>query len=73
MPIFEYLCQDCGSHFEKIVYGDAALIPCKECGSARTERQLSTFSVRTSSPTPQIGAGPCNSCGAPRQGMCQLD
>ena len=49
MPLFEYACEDCGSRFEKLVQGGGDRrdgIECPQCGSARTERQLSTFATR---------------------------
>ena len=45
MPIFEYLCEDCGTKFEKLVRnGDA--VACPSCGQARLKTEFSTFSAR---------------------------
>jgi putative FmdB family regulatory protein len=44
MPIYEYLCEDCGSKFEKLVRnGDA--VACPSCGEAHLKPQLSTFAA----------------------------
>jgi putative FmdB family regulatory protein len=46
VPIYEFACQSCGHRFEELVGShvglDAADVACPECGSAKTERQLST-------------------------------
>ncbi len=44
MPIFEYKCQDCRKEFERVVFGsDSGQVPCPQCGSQETKRQLSVF------------------------------
>jgi putative FmdB family regulatory protein len=45
MPIFEYLCMECGHRFEKL-QKDSSTHPadCPSCGSAEVRRELSTFS-----------------------------
>lgn len=44
MPIFEYLCEDCGTRFEKLVRRDSEVL-CPGCSSQRLNQQLSTFSA----------------------------
>jgi putative FmdB family regulatory protein len=71
MPMYEYQCLKCGLDFEKLVYRQEEKIYCKNCQSDQVERRLSVFSVagdRTAQPFPD--AGPCGSCGAAEQGMC---
>ena len=44
MPIFEYLCEDCGARFEKLVLRQAAgPVVCPSCGKDRLTQQISTF------------------------------
>ncbi len=45
MPIFEYLCEDCGTKFEKLVRRDDAVL-CPSCGKDRLTTQFSTFAAR---------------------------
>ena len=54
MPIFEYLCQDCGTKFEKLMRhtasngsgaSGATEVVCPSCGQSHLEQQLSTFSA----------------------------
>jgi len=44
MPVYEYLCKECGAKFDKLrTMRDAdAPIPCTSCQSLETKRQLST-------------------------------
>jgi putative FmdB family regulatory protein len=64
MPLYEYVCRDCGAGFEKLVrrFGDA--VDCPACASAAVEKQLSVFAVATPAPTFEgCGAGPCVAAG----------
>ena len=67
MPIFEYLCDDCGMSFEKLVRNRASTdVLCPSCGESHVTTQLSTFAAHASSPRSSQEALP--SCAS---GMCQ--
>ena len=78
MPLFEYLCQDCGKEFEKIVPRHDSTADCPKCASVRVEKQLSVFAVSgsassSSSMADSFDAAPgCGRCGAAEPGMCQM-
>jgi putative FmdB family regulatory protein len=72
MPIFEYLCNDCGHRFEKIVPRHDSAAGCSRCSSENVEKQLSVFAVAGSSRDSASEAG-CGHCGAPQPGMCMMD
>jgi len=75
MPLFEYLCQDCGREFEKIVPRHDSPADCPKCASVRVEKQLSVFAVSGSgsSSSDSFDAAPgCGRCGAAEPGMCQM-
>ncbi len=44
MPLFEYVCSDCGEAFEAVVMGDAKAA-CPRCESRDLRRLMSTFAV----------------------------
>jgi putative FmdB family regulatory protein len=46
MPIYEYLCSNCGETFERLILGQAAPVACPHCDGASVEKQFSTFSFR---------------------------
>jgi putative FmdB family regulatory protein len=48
MPIFEYLCEDCGNKFEKLVRrpGTEAVL-CPSCGQSHLEQQYSSFAAHS--------------------------
>jgi putative FmdB family regulatory protein len=48
MPIYEYLCDDCGKHFEQIVLSQSQEVACPGCKSRRHTLQLSVFSAHGS-------------------------
>lgn len=42
MPIYEYLCKNCGHHLEAIQgFNDVPLVKCPECKKAKLEKQIS--------------------------------
>ena len=49
MPIYEYLCEECQTQYEKLVLSKNEKIACPKCGSARKTQQLSTFAAHTGS------------------------
>jgi putative FmdB family regulatory protein len=73
MPLFEYLCQDCGRSFEKIVPRYDSPADCIHCNSERVEKQLSVFAVAGGSTSESASEGPgCGRCGAAQPGMCGM-
>jgi putative FmdB family regulatory protein len=44
MPIYEYICDDCQTHFEKIVINQQQEISCPKCSGKKNSIQLSVFS-----------------------------
>ena len=65
MPIHEYLCDDCGSKFEKLVRSSqaSAEIECPSCGEAHVTQRLSTFAAHAHGSSKEV----MPSC---RSGMC---
>jgi putative FmdB family regulatory protein len=49
MPIYEYICEDCHTHFEKIVFNKEQEIACPKCAGKRNAIQLSVFSAANGS------------------------
>lgn len=75
MPIFEYICQDCGQKKE-ILLKSRDESPVCSCGSRNLKKQLSAFAVAERSASP-VGGCPDGSCGLQRSscasGMCGLN
>jgi len=50
MPLFEFVCIQCGTRFEHLVRSgrgcDEGEPACPKCGYARVQKQLSGFAVR---------------------------
>ncbi len=46
MPIYEFVCEDCGTEFEELLRkrDEASQVKCKECGSQRVKRLMSVVS-----------------------------
>jgi putative FmdB family regulatory protein len=66
MPIYEYVCQDCGEKYEKLVRSSSTKVElvCPKCGSTRGEKAISLFGTRTSGSQSSIGsANPAPACG----------
>ena len=71
MPLFEYLCPDCGSEFERIVPTHKTPVVCEKCQSSRVEKKLSVFAVAGGESENSTDSG-CGTCGADQPGMCQM-
>jgi putative FmdB family regulatory protein len=59
MPLYSFICNDCGAQFELLVgmtRGEEEKV-CKKCGSTKISRQMSSFSLGKSS-----GTGGNSSC-----------
>ena len=58
MPIYEYVCKDCETRYEKLVRSNGEAIACPKCGSGKKTLQFSTFST-SGSGTSSMDAGAC--------------
>jgi putative FmdB family regulatory protein len=58
MPIYEYICQDCGEKYDKFVRSSLAKIElkCPKCGGTQGKKALSVFGVRGGSSTSEFAA-----------------
>ena len=74
MPLFEYLCRDCGLPFEKIVPRHDSQANCSHCDSKNVEKQLSVFAVAGSanSDSSTSETPGCGRCGADQPGTCGM-
>ncbi len=68
MPIYEFVCMACESHFEELLRHDEGDPNCPECGSVKTNRQFSVFATHGTAEQPSFGGmsgGGCcgGSCG----------
>jgi putative FmdB family regulatory protein len=66
MPIYEYACMECESHFEELVRASDDAPSCPECGASDVLRQLSVFAAHGApGEAPSFGGGGCcgGSCG----------
>ena len=65
MPIYEYICENCGTDFEKMMRFDQSdqMPACPKCTSIETRKRLSLFSSKGSgeSLTEKASSGGCSS------------
>ncbi len=67
MPIYEYVCDDCGTKFEKLIRRPAAdQVLCPACGQGHLTQALSVFSAHANgAPQPSAGGCPAGMCRTP--------
>ena len=65
MPIYEYVCEDCGNKFEKLVRRQEEGIACPSCGQSHLTLALSTFAAHAN------GKSKASDFPASPGGMCQ--
>lgn len=70
MPIYEYLCDDCGTGFEKLVRSSqtAADVACPSCGELHVTQRLSTFAAHSGGSKDEMPSCPSGMCATP--GLC---
>ena len=56
MPIYEYVCMTCESHFEELVRNGEDP-GCPDCGGGKVARQLSVFAAHGTSSQAGFGSG----------------
>jgi putative FmdB family regulatory protein len=44
MPLYDYICEDCGGQSELLVFSQSDPLQCKECGSSNLKKLLSAHS-----------------------------
>ena len=68
VPIYEYVCMECESHFEELVRNGEA-INCPDCEASNVRKQFSVFATHGTAEQPSFGgtmpSGGCcgGSCG----------
>ena len=63
MPIYEYVCDDCGARYERIVLSKSTVIECPKCASAKHTLQISVFAAHGNG-AKSSGGGCCGgACG----------
>lgn len=63
MPIYSYICRDCGNKFDLLfgVVSKAEKKACKKCGSRNIEKSFASFGVNVSQDKKQSSPS-CLSC-----------
>ena len=70
MPIYEYICEDCQTRFEKIVLNKQQEISCPKCASKHNAIQLSVFSAGASDGSTTKSSGGFSNGGGCCGGSC---
>jgi putative FmdB family regulatory protein len=68
MPIYEYICDECGQACELLLKSRTAKPKCPNCGSKSLSRQFSSFAAQAKgAPEPA-----CPKAGSCRSGKCPM-
>jgi putative FmdB family regulatory protein len=70
MPIFEYVCDDCGERYERIVMNGNTKITCPKCASGKNTIQLSVFAAHGNGAKSSGGSSPASGSGGGCGGSC---
>ena len=64
MPIFEFVCSQCGQPFEELVRSATAAgeVICPACGSPQVKKKMSTFASKTSGGSSLSFNNPSGAC-----------
>lgn len=73
MPIYEYICEECGHGFEALVRANEKPA-CPACGRKKLARQLSVPAAHVASSSPVCPAREMGACGSQGCGSnCQFN
>lgn len=65
MPIYEYVCEECGEEFEELVLGSRNQVACPKCSSNRCTKKMSAFAFKSGTTfvgTGKKAASGCSGC-----------
>ena len=64
MPIFEFVCQECGTPFEELLRSSSAVaeVSCPFCESTQVTKQISTFASTVAGSTGSFSSAQSASC-----------
>ncbi len=73
MPVYEYVCLDCGTRFDALrpMRQADAPIACHDCESEHTSRTLSVFFATSDGRSIRAGSGGCTSCSGGSCASCR--
>ena len=65
MPLFDFLCSDCGHVAEVLVFNDTMTVHCQQCGGTNLKKLMSAHSSLSGTPSTAIpGPGDTACCGS---------
>jgi putative FmdB family regulatory protein len=72
MPLYEYICKDCGHEFDAIrsIKESDSRIECDECRSDHTSRKISLFFAQSGGRVVAGGNSGCAGCGGDTCASC---
>jgi putative FmdB family regulatory protein len=73
MPIYEYVCEECTTRFERVVMSKNGKPECPKCGSRKAALQFSVFAAHggngsSASSSPSESAPSASGCGCTPRG-----
>jgi putative FmdB family regulatory protein len=72
VPLYEYVCKECSTSFEELVFGEAAVV-CPGCGRGDVQRLLPSRVTVGGGHHGDSPPSPCDRCGhAGGPGSCGL-
>ncbi len=71
MPIYEFVCEDCGETFEELVLGGAIEgIKCPKCASEKIKKLMSACAFKAGGKFVGSGSSACSSCSGGNCSSC---
>ena len=75
MPIYEFVCEECGKEFEELMLGSDRSVNCPQCSSDRCVKKMSAFAFKCGTNFVGTGkkaasGGGCSGCSSTNCGSC---
>ena len=69
MPMFEFICNECGEEFEELVFSRDESVDCPSCGNSDVKKKVSVAAFKSSGRFVASSGSSCSGC-SPGPGGC---
>jgi len=70
MPIYEYMCKQCGEEFEKLVFNHSKAVACPACEGHDIKKKFSAFGMKSGNTFISSSGSSCGACSSHSCSSC---
>ncbi len=70
MPIYEYICNQCGKDFEKLIFNRSEAVMCPVCEGDNVKKKFSIFGMKSGGHFVSSSGSSCGNCSSHSCSTC---